>query len=331
MLAQVPLFPERASTLADRIDALFLYELGIVCFFAILISLLVIVFAVKYRRRTDHDPTPRITGGIKLEIFWTVIPLILAMSMFIWGARVYFSIARPPDDVTEIYVVGKQWMWKLQHPDGQREINELHVPLGRPVKLVMTSEDVIHDVFIPAFRVKHDVLPGRYTFIWFEPTRIGEYHLFCSQYCGTDHSRMVGTVYVMEPHDFENWLRGQAEGSKALEGRKVFLKYECNSCHSRNDNRAPLLESLFGRDVLLQDGTTVRVNEDYLRESILEPRAKIVLGYQPIMPTFKGQISTEELNALVAFIRGLGPGQTPTRNEESPPPAANPQAAKEKP
>jgi cytochrome c oxidase subunit 2 len=323
MQAQVPLFPEQASTLADRVDALFFFELAVVGFFAVLIAFLVVVFAVKYRRRSESERTPVIHGSMRLEIFWTAVPAVIALVMFVWGAQVYVNMAKPPEDATEVYVVGKQWMWKVQHPEGQREINELHVPLGRPTRLIMISEDVIHDVFFPEFRVKQDVLPGRYTHLWFEPTRVGTYDWFCSQYCGTGHSQMIGRVIVMEPHAYQEWLKSHAEGSMALEGRKLFLKYQCISCHNADgQNYAPLLEGLYRKTVLLEGGGKVEANEDYIRESILEPRAKIVLGYQPIMPTFKGQISAEELNQLVAFIKTLGPGQTPRRNEESAPPAA---------
>jgi cytochrome c oxidase subunit 2 len=323
MLADVPLFPERASTIAARIDALFFFILAVVVFFAVLIAFLVIFFAVKYRRRPGNEWPVSIHGSMRLEVFWTVVPFVIAMVMFVWASSVFFSIARPPDDATDIYVVGKQWMWKVQHPDGQREINELHVPVGRPIRLLMTSEDVVHDVFIPEFRLKHDVIPGRYSFIWFEANKVGTYHWFCSQYCGTGHSRMVGRVFVMEPHAYEEWLKGKAEGSMALQGRKLFLKYECISCHSRSAHaHAPLLEGLYRSQVRLSNGAVVEANEDYLRESILEPRAKVVLGYEPIMPSFKGQINVEEMNELIAFIKNLGPGQTPERNEDMPPPAA---------
>jgi cytochrome c oxidase subunit 2 len=227
-----------------------------------------------------------------------------------------------------MYVVAKQWMWKFQHPDGQREINELHVPAGRPVKLLLTSEDVIHSFFVPAFRVHMDVLPGRerFTSVWFQATRLGSHHLFCSQYCGTNHSGMIGEVIVMEPEAYEEWLRLHAEGSAALQGRKVFLKYRCISCHSADQNaRAPVLEELYGKPVHLRDGRTVIADSDYIRESILDPAAKIVAGYENIMPTFKGQVSEEEIVQLITFIRALRRGETPRRVEEYPPPVTTPE------
>ncbi len=323
MFAQVPLFPEQASTTAVDVDALFFFMCGVTGSLAALITVLVIYFAIKYRHRPGMPPPPQILGSTKLETFWTIVPLGIAIIMFAWGASVYFDMFRPPDDAEEIYVVGKQWMWKIQHKDGQREINELHVPVGRPIKLTMTSEDVIHDFFIPAFRMKHDVLPGRYVSYWFEATRTGTYHLFCAEYCGTGHSSMVGSVVVMEPEAYESWLNSHAEGSLALEGRKLFLQYQCVACHSANARaRAPVLERIYGQPVPLQDGRAVRADETYLRESILRPRAKVVAGFEPIMPSYEGQINEEQMIRLIAFLKALGPGQTPPRVEESEPPAA---------
>jgi cytochrome c oxidase subunit 2 len=325
MFADVPLFPEQASTSAERVDALLYFLLGVSGFMTVLIAGLVIYFSAKYRRRAGAERTPRITGSVKLETFWSVIPLGISLFMFVWGTNVFFHLARPPDDAMEIYVVGKQWMWKLQHPDGQREINELHIPLGQPVKLTLTSEDVIHDFFVPAFRTKVDVLPGRYVHTWFQATRPGQYHLFCSQYCGTNHSAMIGWVHVMEPAEYQAWLDGHAEGSLALEGRKLFLKYQCVSCHSADARaRAPVLEGLYLQTVPLQDGTTVLADETYLRESILKPDAKIVAGFQAIMPTFQGQVSEEDVIKLIAFIKELKPGQTPPRIDKAAPPEKNP-------
>jgi cytochrome c oxidase subunit 2 len=225
------------------------------------------------------------------------------------------------------FVVAKQWMWKFQHPEGQREINELHVPVGRPAKLLLTSEDVIHSFFVPEFRVHMDVLPGRYTSVWFNATRPGRYHLFCSQYCGTNHAGMVGTVVAQSPEQYQRGLEYRAEGSLALQGRKPFLKYRCVSCHGSEENphaRAPVLEGLYGRTVYLRNGGPVRADEEYIRESILDPGKKVVLGWDNIMPTFQGQISEEEIIELIAFIKALGPGQTPRRVEEYPPPAGTP-------
>src|SRR5262249_28224007 len=243
MLAQIQLFPEQASTSAERVDRLFFFLLAVTGFFSVLIATLVIYFAVRYRRRSPTQKPARITGSLKLEVFWTVVPFALAMIMFVWGVDVYFYLSRPPDDAIEVYVVGKQWMWKIQHPEGQREINELHIPRGQSVKLTLISEDVIHDFFVPAFRTKVDVLPGRYVQTWFHATKTGRYHLFCSQYCGANHSGMVGTVVVQEPEEYAAWLDARAEGGLALEGRKLFLKHQCVSCHSADARaRAPVLE-----------------------------------------------------------------------------------------
>jgi cytochrome c oxidase subunit 2 len=321
MFAQIPFMPEQASTTARSVDALFLFVGGITAFMAILVAVLVIFFAVHYRRRGDSQATPRILGSLKLELFWTITPAFFFLAMFVWGAGVYFAAYRPPDDAGDVYVVAKQWMWKMQHPEGQREINELHVPVDVPVKLMLTSEDVIHSFFVPAFRIHMDVIPGRYTRAWFQATKPGTYHLFCSQYCGTNHAGMIGTVIVMKQADYQEWLAQRAEGSMALEGRKIFLKYRCISCHSADGQaRAPVLEELFGKRVLLRDGHSVIADEPYIRESILAPGAKIVAGYENIMPTFQGQVSEEEVLALIAWLKTLERGQTPPRVEESAPP-----------
>jgi cytochrome c oxidase subunit 2 len=325
ILAQIELFPEQASTTAARVDTLFFFLLAVTGSVAVLVSVLIIGFAVKYRRRPAALQTPRILGSLKLETFWSIVPLLIFMVMFVWGAIIFMAVARPPDDAMDVYVVGKQWMWKLQHPDGQREINELHIPLHRPVRLTLTSEDVIHDLFVPAFRTKIDVLPGRYVSTWFEPTKVGRYDLFCSQYCGTNHAGMIGSVVVMDPRDYDSWLNARVEGSLALRGRKLFLKLQCITCHSANAQaRAPVLEGLYHQLVHVQDGRTVIADDAYLRESILYPRAKIVQGWEPIMPTFKGQVDEEEIIQLIAFIKSLQPGHTPVRNEEFPPPIGAP-------
>jgi len=325
MIAEIVWFPKDGSTTARQVDAL-LIALTTVCgAVGLLVAVLLIYFAVHFRRRPDAPPPPRITGSAPLELAWTVTPLVIFLVFFVWGAKVYFAAYRAPDNAELIYVVGKQWMWKVQHPKGQREINELHVPVGRPIKIMLTSEDVIHSFFVPAFRIHMDALPGRYTTVWFEATRADTHHLFCSQYCGTNHAGMVGRVVAMLPADYEKWLRDHAEGSLALQGRKTFLKYRCLSCHSPESNRAPLLEDLFERrTVRLQDGREVPVDEEYIRESILNPSAKIVAGYENIMPTFKGQVSAEEINQLIAFIRSLKQGETPNRVEDFPPPVTTP-------
>jgi cytochrome c oxidase subunit 2 len=302
-----PLFPESASTLATRVDALFFYLLAIATFFSLLIAGLIVYYAVKFKRRSPEEVGTHIHGGMALELTWTFIPFVIVMTIFVWGASVYFAMARPPDETLNIYVVGKQWMWKFQHLDGLREINELHVPVGRPVKLIMTSEDVIHDVFVPAFRVKADVIPGRYTNIWFNPTKPGRYHLFCAEYCGTRHSGMVGEVVVMDPTEFQTWLSGGGPGGSLAEGgAKLFASLACNTCHRPDaQGRGPVLEGLFGKTVTLQSGETMTVDEAYVRESILNPSAKITAGFQPIMPTFQGLVTEEQLLELIEYVKSL--------------------------
>jgi cytochrome c oxidase subunit II len=250
---------------------------------------------------------------MSIEITWTMIPLLIFLGLFFWAAEVFFGMSQPPANATEIYIVGKQWMWKIQHPDGQREINELHLPVGQPVKLIMTSQDVIHDFFIPAFRTKQDVVPGRYTTEWFTPTRPGQYHIFCAQYCGTDHAKMVGQVYAMEPAEHARWLARQpAPNSLIAMGERVFRMRGCSGCHSSTAAiRAPLLDGIYGKQVPLADSTLVTADEQYLRDSILLPNKQIAAGYQAIMPTFQGQISEEELNAILAYLKSLDGKEAP--------------------
>lgn len=311
MWPQVPqglrLIPEQASTVAGQVDALFLFLVAFSVFFSGLIFLLVLVFAIKYRRRSEAERPKAIHGSLLLEALWTVVPLGIALVIFVWGAYLYFVISRPPAAAMEVYVVGKQWMWKLQHPTGQREINELHVPIHRPVKLTMTSEDVIHSFYVPAFRVKADVVPGKYTSLWFEATKTGEYHLFCAEYCGTSHAVMGGRIVVMEPVEYERWLAGGVgEESLPAAGEKLFGRLGCNTCHrSDGSGRGPSLVGKFGRTEKLTSGEAIAVDESYLRESILNPQAKITAGYPPIMPTFKGLVTEDQLVQVLAYIKSL--------------------------
>jgi cytochrome c oxidase subunit 2 len=316
--------------MAGRVDALYFFLLAVAAFFSALIAGLIVFYAVRYRRQAPNEIGTPMRGGMILEITWTVIPLLITMVIFVWGASVFFAQQRPPDETINVYVVGKQWMWKFQHLDGQREINELHVPVGRAVKLIMTSEDVIHDVYVPAFRAKADVIPGRYTSIWFEATKAGRYHLFCAEYCGTRHSGMIGEVIVMEPSDFQVWLSGgRAEGSLAAAGQKLFADLACNTCHQTGAaGRGPVLDGLFGATVSLQGGGTVTADEAYIRESILNPAAKIVASYQPIMPTFQGLVSEEQLLELIEYIKSLSTQpEVPTAR----PPQAGPAAGENTP
>jgi cytochrome c oxidase subunit 2 len=323
-LEQIQLFPKQASRVAPHVDMLFFYWLGIAVFFTILIAVLVIYFAIRYRRRPGHEIARQIEGSMALEIFWSAVPLGLVMVLFVWGAVVYFEQAHAPDDALQIEVTAKQWMWHLYHvQEGyQRENQELHVPVNRPILLKMTSTDVVHDFAIPEFRVRQDVFPFRETSLSFTPTQTGKFRFFCAEYCGTNHSQMIGWVIVQEPHEYQQWLAGQkSDGSVASKGRKLFLQLQCIACHSATSQaQAPVLEELYGKEVRLTDGTSVIANDAYLRESILKPEAKIVAGYRPIMPTYDGQITEEELLQLVAFIKHLGRGETPPRVEFTEPP-----------
>jgi cytochrome c oxidase subunit 2 len=297
------LFPEQASTIASEIDALYLFLCALTAFFTILIFVLIVFFALKYRRRNDAEVPPKIEGSLKLELLWTIIPLIIVMVIFVWGAKVYVRIYTDPRDPLDVHVVGKQWMWKIQHPDGKREINSLHVPIGQPVQLTMASQDVIHSFYIPAFRLKQDVVPGRYSKISFTANKLGEYHLFCAEYCGTDHSGMIGTVYVMEPDKYQAWLSGSdADVPPRVSGERLFTSLGCLTCHS---SQAPTMAGLFGSQVRLADGRTVVADESYLRESILESQEKIVEGYRSIMPSFRGQVTEEQLIDLISYIKSL--------------------------
>jgi len=304
----IPFIPESASTVSSKVDALYFYLSGVTLFFTLLISGVIVFFVIKYRRRSPFEIPRPISGSHKLEALWSVIPFIIAMSMFAWGAQIYFQNSRPPKNANEIYIVGKQWMWKIQHSTGQREINELHVPTGRKIKLIMTSEDTIHDFFIPAFRIKADVLPGKFTSQWFEATKPGTYHLFCAEYCGMNHSGMIGSVIVMQPTEFDNWLSGNAsQQSPAIAGQQLFQSLGCVSCHGANGEggRGPALAGLFGSRVFLTNNQTLIADEAYIRESIENPQAKIVNGFGPIMPTFQGQVTPEQLIQIISFIKSL--------------------------
>jgi cytochrome c oxidase subunit II len=291
--------------MAGNVDALFIFLLIVTGLMTLLIFCTLIYFAARYRARPGVL-AEQIEGSIPLEITWSIIPLGVFMMIFLWGAVVYFKERTPPRDATEVYVVAKQWMWKLEHAEGQREINELHVPVGRDVKLIMTSQDVIHSFYIPAFRIKQDVLPGRYTIEWFHPTKPGTYHLFCAEYCGTMHSGMIGDIVVMEPAQYEAWMSGTPSGPLSVAGEKIFAELGCSTCHrSDTQGRGPNLLGVFGRPVQLEDGRTVTADENYIRESILDPGAKVVAGFKPVMPTFQGLVSEEQVNALVAYVKSL--------------------------
>jgi cytochrome c oxidase subunit II len=323
----LPFFPEQASTFAGSVDALYTFLVVLSVVFGAGIAAAVVILAVRYRRRGPDDRPELIHGSMALELAWSIGPLVIVTGIFLWGALLFFEMERVPPQAMEIHVVGKRWMWKVQHMTGQREINELHVPVGRPIRLTLTSEDVIHSFFVPAFRVKKDAVPGRYTTMWFEATKTGRFHLFCAEYCGTKHSEMIGSIVVMEPAPFQEWLAGGPSLSPVAEGEKLFMSLACHTCHRADSGaRGPRLDGLFGKPVALSDGGTVEATAEYIRESIVTPSAKVVAGYQPIMPTFQGQVSEEQLLHLVEYIRSLGvpADAAPAIPAASPSPRAQP-------
>ena len=312
MFSGFSLFPTQASTLAPEVDNLYLGIVAITAFFAVVVVIFVVYFAIKYRDDTGDKVGAPITGSMPLELGWSLIPFFISIGIFVWASVVFFHIVRAPDQTLDIYSTGKRWMWRFQHIDGQREINELHVPVGRPVRVVFTSEDVLHDLFIPAFRVKADAVPGRYSAIWFEPTQVGQYHIFCAEYCGTRHSGMIGTVYVMEQADYQAWLSGGGGltgGTMLQQGEALFTQLACVTCHLPDGTgRGPSLVGVFGSTVTLDNGSTVTADESYLRESILTSQAKTVKGFEHIMPTFQGLINEDGVAALIEYIKSMQAG-----------------------
>lgn len=333
MNTQFRLMPEQGSQLAGEVDRLYYFLLAISGVLTIAIAGCIVYFAIKYRRSSAADRTLGHTNYMLTELAWIGGPFALTMVIFIWGAGLHFAQTRPPADSMVISCVGRQWMWKFQHPNGRAEINDLHVPLGQPVRINMISEDVIHSLFLPVFRTKQDVLPGRYTTISFTANKIGQYHLFCAEYCGAKHSNMRGAIHVMEPASYQQWLEGMAEGETSKKPSRLFDQMRCTACHAGGgeSSRAPPLINLFGSTVPLKNGQTVVADENYIRESILKPRAKIVAGYEPIMPSFEGQVSEEGILQLIAEIKAMGqpaplkPGDTSQKQ----PPTAQPAPQKE--
>jgi cytochrome c oxidase subunit 2 len=317
-MTDLPLFPDQASTTASRVDMVFFYALALIVFFTVMLCILILTLAVRYRAGSKIVRKPPITHNFLLESIWIIVPLIMLMILFGISTNVYYELYTPPANASKIDVVAKQWMWYLQHPEGRREINELHVPIGRPVKLSMTSQDVIHSFFVPNFRIKQDVLPGRQTELWFEPTKLGRHHLFCAEYCGTKHSGMIGWVVVMEPAEYEAWLRaGPSQQSLEKIGEVLFEKYSCSGCHGANSQfRAPKLEGVYGNPVPIMNednkGTHfVTADDRYVRDSILLPKSEIVAGYEPIMPSFKDVIPEEDMVPIMAYIKSLGDRELP--------------------
>lgn len=334
VFANIPLFPPTGSDQAHQIDLLYFFICAVTIIMTGLIFAGVIFFAYKYRRSANPVPT-QIEGSTKLELTWSIVPFLVMLVMFGWGAQLYYAAQNPPKDAMEIFVTGKQWMWKIQYPNGGREINALHVPVGQPVKLTMASEDVIHSFSIPAFRVRHDVVPGHYDSLWFTPNKPGHYHLFCTEYCGNQHANMVGWVDVLDQRAYANWASGGgAQGTLAEQGQQQFQQQGCSTCHLLDQQgRCPNLRGLYNKPVQLTNGQTVIANDAYLRESILDPNAKIVAGFEPnIMPNFKGQISEEGVIQLIAYIKSLSPTSPASQQGSQQPAVVNaPQTGKKAP
>ena len=303
----LPFWLSPSSSIAGEVDLLFAGLLATSLAVTLLLFALLLTFAIRYRAGSSADRDHRIRKSWYWEISWTTVTLIGFLALFVWAASLYLEMYGGPQDGLPIYVVAKQWMWKAQHPGGQREINELHVPRSRPVRLTMASQDVIHSFFIPAFRMKHDVVPGRYQTLWFKAEKSGVFQLLCAEFCGTDHSRMTGRIIVMEPADYASWLSQQdVTGTLASEGAALFRQLGCSGCHiGQGTVRAPPLEGLYGRNVPLQDGTFAVADERYIRDSILLPRSQVVAGYAPLMPSFAGRVTEDELVRLVAYIKSL--------------------------
>ncbi len=331
----IPIFPEQASTVAGRVDAIFGVVTGLAIFFAVSVAILIVIFAIRYRRGVRVERLEDAAEGRKsrptwmLETTWIAIPFLMAMGVFVWGAQIFVDIYQFPPNGLDVYVVGRQWMWKFQHPQGQTEINTLHAPVDHTVRLTMISEDVIHSFYVPAFRIKRDVLPGYYTTLWFEATQPGEYHLFCAEYCGTEHARMVGTIIVMPQNQYQAWLSQRPVGSGSVRGviaegtgggmvdegaqtmaqtgEALFERLGCSTCHQMEGTGiGPSLVGVYGEPVELEDGQTIVADAQYIRDSIIDPNVHVVAGYSPVMPSYEGQVNEEELLQLVEYIRSLG-------------------------
>ncbi len=314
MWKDIPILPESASTIAPHVDLIWWFLVALTVFFVVLIGAVIVGLATVYRNKNDGRKAVQIEGSTSLELLWSGIPLVIVIALFVWGTTVYIATLKAPADCIDMTVVGKQWMWKVQHPTGVREINDLHIPVGQAIRMTMTSEDVIHSYFIPAFRVKQDVVPGRYTSMWFQPTKVGRYHIYCAEYCGTGHSAMGGWVTVMERVDYERWLSGATGEAPEVAGKNLFESMRCASCHPIDaatkdiggaPPRGPLLAGIHGKEVDLKGGGKQVVTDEYIRESILKPQAKVVLNFEPVMPSYDGQLGEEQILQLAAYIKSL--------------------------
>jgi len=306
-MAWLPFWPPNASITASRVDDITFGELGLVTIILLLVFGMMLTFVIRYRRGSRADRSHRAAKTWYFEIGWTSATLFAFLVLFAFGARAYLYLYQSPKSDIELYVVGKQWMWKIQYPGGQREIDSLHVPLGKSVRLLLGSEDVIHSFYIPAFRVKHDVVPGSFETLWFKADKLGDYPLECSEFCGTGHANMIGTVHVLTPAAYTRWLSSQSVGDTlAQQGAGLFRQYGCSGCHSaRSTIHAPLLDGVYGSYQHMADGRTLFADERYIRDCILLPASERVAGYPPVMPSFSGQIPEENLMKLIAYIKSL--------------------------
>jgi cytochrome c oxidase subunit 2 len=301
----------QASTLAPNIDNLFMFISAVNTFFYALVIFLIIVFVKRYKRRSENEITPHITHNNALEIAWSVIPLIILIGIFFWGFHGYVKAQIAPANAIEIQVTGKKWVWQFEYPDGMRTLNDFHVPVNRPVRLVMNSEDVIHSFFVPAFRIKKDVLPNRYTEQWFEATKPGVYQVFCAEYCGKGHSDMMAKIHVDDDAAYQKWL---VEGDEEMNkmplkelGALVHDARGCATCHSIDGTRGqgPSWKGIWGQTHTFADGTTAVVDENYVRQSVMDPQAHVVQGFEPIMPTYKGLLRDREVLGVIEYIKSL--------------------------
>lgn len=303
--------PPGQSTVSGQVDSLFYFILYMSIFFFVIVVALSAYFVIRYRRKGKFKKTSGVTYNVPLEIAWTVIPLILVMIIFAKGFNAYMRLNIVPKDALEIKVTGQKWFWSFDYAEGASSVNELVVPVDRPIKLLLSSKDVIHSFYVPDFRIKMDVLPNRYTITWFQAKNVGEYNLFCAEYCGRGHSQMIGTVKVVNEREFADWLEagsGSGEGVSPVElGAKLYKSKACFTCHTTDGSPkvGPSFKGVFGNETELEGGAKVKVDENYVRESILEPRAKVVKGFQPVMPTYQGLLKDKQIDALIAYIKSL--------------------------
>jgi cytochrome c oxidase subunit 2 len=337
-MRNLPLMPEQASKFAEDLDPLYWVLVLLTVAFTGIVLALLLYFAIKYRRGSKADRSRPVNEHHLLEFTWSFIPLVLGLGVFVWGAKLFANVFGPaPPNSLEVFVIGKQWMWHLQHSNGVRENNELHIPVGRPIKLTMVSQDVIHDFFVPAFRIHMDVVPGRYTTTWFEPTKVGKWRIFCAQYCGTKHSQMTGWVYTMDPVDYAKWLAnggntiGPAPRTMESVGQEIYEQHACGQCHDADGmQRGPSLLGLYGSQVRLKGGKTVIADDKYLRESILNPSEDVAEQYQQVMPSYKGQLTEEQVLQLIAYIKSKS-GRASQSGENIPADASSSAARTSKP